>query len=216
MISPHKIIPLCLALCLALLACARNPGSTADVPRLLPTSYKISVAPFTQPITPAQLITGQIPENQGRIDPDQLTALNMELRDVLMTDTKRQYNFLTALPAGWNSGRSAVQPEALERWLEYGKKHNAQLLLVPQVFDWHEREGSEAGVTSSAHVRLEFYLLNVDQGIASQRSIFEEKQVGLVDNLLAVGDFIKRKGQWVTARQLAIEGIRKAVGDLGL
>ena len=104
----------------------------------------------------------------------------------------------------------------MPRWIEYGKKQGAQVLLIPQVLDWHEREGSTAGVTQSAHVRIEFFLLRVDTGSIMDRSVFEEKQLGLSENLLNMGSFLKRKGQWVTAEDLSVESMRKAVKDLGL
>ncbi len=65
-------------------------------------------------------------------------------------------------------------------------------------------------------MRVEFYLVNINDQNAINRSIFEEKQVGLVDNLLGVADFVRRKGQWVTAQDLAVDGMAKAVKDLGL
>ncbi|MBD5640981.1 MAG: hypothetical protein HDQ91_00995 [Desulfovibrio sp.] len=203
---------------LALAACARQPSGTADVPRLLPQSYRIAVAPFTQPLNPGQLITGQIPENQGLIPQDGLLALDLDLRQTLLSGTRRQYDFIPPqnLAKELDHSRSTGQAGALPRWLEYGKAHNAQLLLVPMILNWHEREGSQAGVTSSAHARVEFFLLSIpDKGVMN-RSIYEEKQVGLVDNLLTVGDFVKRKGQWVSARDLAVEAMTQAVRDLGL
>lgn len=84
------------------------------------------------------------------------------------------------------------------------------------MLDWHQREGSKAGVTNAAHVRVEFFLLRVDEGEVASRSVYDEQQVGLADNLLNMGTFIKRRGQWVTAEQLAAEGMRKAVKDMGL
>lgn len=206
-------------LCLALaVACSRRPTSTADVPRLISPTYQISVAPFTQPIHPGQLIVGQIPEKQGRIPLDALDALDVKLREVLMTQTKRQYNFIPRrnLPQNLLDAHSTGQPGALPRWLAYGREHGAQFLLIPQVLDWHEREGSRAGVTQSAHVRVEFFLLNVAEGEFGERSVFEEKQVGLTENLLTVGEFLKRRGAWISAEDLAVEGMRKAVRDLGL
>ena len=208
------------ALCAFMLvtACARKPHSTADVTRLLPQSYRISVAPFTQPLAPGQLLTGQIPENQGKAPQDALLALDADLRKALIAQTRRQYNFLPAAHPYDDLGitHATAQPDALDRWIAYGRKHNAQFLLVPQVLNWHEREGSQAGVEQSAHARVEFFLLNVKDGEIAARSTFEEKQVGLVDNLLGVADFFKRKGQWVTAQQLSDDGIDKAIKDLGL
>lgn len=213
----HSLLLITLLLISA--SCARQPTSTAEVPRLISQSYKVSVAPFTQPLNPGQLITGQIPEGQGQIPQDELLALDMDLRDALLSSSsKRTFNFIQRqnLHQELDIAHATGQPGALSRWLAYGKKHDAQLLLVPMVLDWHEREGSQAGVTSSAHARLEFFLLNIDTGEMVDRSVFEEKQVGLVDNLLSVGDFVKRKGQWVAARDLAKDGIAKAIRELGL
>ncbi len=210
----------CLILCAFVCAtgCARKPQSTADVPRLLSQTCQISVAPFTQPLSPGQLLTGQMPEDPGKAPQDALIALDTDLRAALMSKTKRKYNFL---PAPHPHDDLAVthatgQPDAIGRWLAYGRKHNAQYLLVPQVLIWHEREGSQAGVEKSAHARVEFFLLNVKEGIIASRSSFEEKQVGLADNLFGLGSFFKRKGQWVTARQLSEDGIDQAIKDLGL
>lgn len=210
---------LALACCAVFLwSCSRSPSSTADIPRQLPQRYRVTVAPFTQPRTPAQLIAGAIPDNQGMIPDDDLAALNILLRDALRETSKRPFVFLEegTLPANWRSALSTGQPSGLSRWLTFGREIGAQYLLVPQVLDWHERAGSQGGVTESAHARVELFLINVEGGSVAGRSIFEEKQVGLIDNLLSVGDFIKRKGQWVTASQLAEEGMRKAARELGL
>ena len=207
-----------LLMLLALGACARRPQGTADVPRHLGPAVRVAVAPFSQPTRTDELITGQLPQLQGRISQDDLLALDRDLREALVTGTRRQYMFIPRRGAGQpqNSARSTVQPSALPRWVSYGRQHGVEYLLVPQVLDWHEREGSQAGVTDAAHVRLEFFLINLESGEPVQRSIFEEKQVGLTENLLSVPSFIKRKGLWITAGQLADDGIRKAVGELGL
>ena len=65
-------------------------------------------------------------------------------------------------------------------------------------------------------MRVEFFLINVANGSIMTRSVFEEKQEGLVDNLMNVGTFFKRRGQWVTAEELTEDGMRKAVKDMGL
>lgn len=209
---------LLLTLCLAVVACARKPTSTADVPRLISQSYRVSVAPFTQPLNPGQLISGQIPEKQGHAPQDALLNLDMDLRDALQAESSRKYNFIPRrnLHQDLKYTHSTGQPGALPRWIAYGKKHDAQLLLVPMVLNWHEREGSQAGVTNSAEARVEFFLLNIGSGSVADRSVYDEKQVGLIDNILTVADFVKRKGQWVTARDLAKEGMVKAVKELGL
>lgn len=211
----RRFIPLALLMLFLCAACNRQPTSTADVPRLLSQTYKIAVAPFSQPLHAGQLIMGNIPENQGKIPPDDLLALDLDLRHELQTHTRRQYNFLNTGNAQVKTPASG-QPKGLQFWVNYGREHSLEYILVPQVLDWHERDGSEAGVQKSAHMRVEFFLINVPNALVVNRSVYEEKQVGLVDNLLGVADFVKRKGQWVSARQLAGEGMLKAIKELGL
>ena len=215
----HKnFLPILVLICLLAAGCQRGRASKADVPYLISPNYNVAVAPFTQPFTTGQLISGMLPEYQGRISEEELQSLDLDLREVLRSATRRQYNFIIGarLPESYYTARSSVQPGGLDDWLTYGKKHEAQLLLVPQVLDWHERQGSQAGVTDSAHVRVEFFLLNIPEGQIMGRSVFEEKQTGLADNLLSLGDFLKRKGQWVSARELTVDGMRKAIKELGL
>ncbi|WP_296305889.1 hypothetical protein [uncultured Desulfovibrio sp.] len=210
------LLALCLALALA--ACTKKPRSTADIPRSLSPSYSIAVAPFTQPITTSQLIMGQLPKDQGRIAPEMLPALDMTLRDVLLTETKRQYTFIprhAQLPDKMRY-HDSNQPQALPAWVAFAKTLKTDLLLVPQVLNWHQREGSRAGVTRPAHVRVEFFLINIQQGTVQERSVYDVEQSGLTSNLLEIGDFLKRKGGWATADELAREGMLKAVKDLML
>ena len=84
------------------------------------------------------------------------------------------------------------------------------------MLNWHQREGSRAGVTRPAHVRVEFFLINIQQGTVQERSVYDVEQSGLTSNLLEIGDFLKRKGGWATADELAREGMLKAVKDLML
>ncbi|MDO5484001.1 MAG: hypothetical protein Q4F27_03750, partial [Desulfovibrionaceae bacterium] len=159
-----------------------------------------------------------IPDMQGRIPQDTLVELDRAFRHVLRGQSKRQYIFVARrnLPKDMTSYHASAQPQALPKWLAYGRELKAQYLLIPQVLDWHQREGSGAGVTRSAHVRLEFFLLRVADGTLLKRSVFEEKQVGLTENLLTMGSFFKRKGAWVTAEVLAEEAMMQAVKELGL
>ena len=205
---------LCALLSLLVLTggCNRKPASTADVPRSLSHQYKIAVAPFTQPRDISQLIMGQLPQPQALAARDVLIAQDRQLRDVLYTTTKRSYDFLP---------RTRPLPDlkrfqALPLWVEYARKTSADILFIPQVLTWRDRQGSAAGVTEPAHVRLEFFLLNIKEGNIIGHSVYEVEQQGLTENLLNVGDFFKRQGKWVTAEELAREAMIKAVKDLNL
>ena len=211
---------LCALLSLLVLTggCNRKPASTADVPRSLSHQYKIAVAPFTQPRDTSQLIMGQIPQPQGLAARDVLMAQDRQLRDVLYTTTKRSYDFLprTRPLPDLKHFHTSERPQALPLWVEYARKTSADILFIPQILTWRDRQGSAAGVTEPAHVRLEFFLLNIKEGTIIGHSVYEVEQQGLTENLLNVGDFFKRQGKWVTAEELAREAMIKAVKDLKL
>ena len=198
--------------------CNRKPASTADVPRSLSHQYKIAVAPFTQPRDISQLIMGQLPQPQALAARDVLMAQDRQLRDVLYTSTKRSYDFLprTRPLPDLKRLHTSERPQALPLWVEYARKTSADILPIPQVLTWRDRQGSAAGVTEPAHVRLEFFLLNIKEGNIIGHSVYEVEQQGLTENLLNVGDFFKRQGKWVTAEELAREAMTKAVKDLNL
>ena len=91
------------------------------------------------------------------------------------------------------------------------------LLIVPMVIDWHEREGSNAGVTTSAAITTDIFLIDTrGQGNLLQRSFYREKQTGLASNLLNITTFAKRGARWVTAEELAQEAMQKALQEFGL
>ena len=211
---------LCALLSLLVLTggCNRKPASTADVPRSLSHQYKIAVAPFTQPRDISQLIMGQLPQPQALAARDVLIAQDRHLRDVLYTTTKRSYDFMprTRPLPDLKRFHTSERPQALPLWVEYARKTSADILFIPQVLTWRDRQGSAAGVTKPAHVRLEFFLLNIKEGNIIGHSVYEVEQQGLTENLLNVGDFFKRQGKWVTAEELAREAMIKAVKDLNL
>ncbi len=205
-------------ICLSFLMVACQK-STADIERsssVIPLDLTIGVVPFSQPTTTSKLITGFIPQNQGLITQDVLAQLDIMLRSSLHT-TGRTFNWLAApLTINNNDFHESEVPQALEHWLAYGREYRVDFLLVPQVLNWHQRAGSRAGVTESAHVRVEFFLLDIRHGRVFRRSVFEEKQLGLADDLSRVGDFFQRGGGWVKAEELTQDGIDKALDELGL
>lgn len=220
MLRFRTLVLLVLACALVLAACQRRPASTADVPRVLSPRYSIAVVPFSQPTQACNLIMGHLPENQGCISAEQLMQLDNELRTLLESkEGARSISFVKTLPpflAPSTSYRATSEPQALPGWAKFAKKTGKDFILVPQVLDWHEREGSAAGVTKSASVHIEFYLIRSETGTVQSHQVFREKQEGLTNNLLTVGEFFKRKGAWVTGIELAREGMTLMLQDMGL
>lgn len=204
-----------LLFCTALLsACQSRPSTQSERHAPVPSELRLGVASFVQPLNTSQLITGMLPEKQGRVPGSAFPTLDNQLRADL---GHRAYVWIPVREAAPTANlHDAALPQALPHWIAFARQHKLDLLLVPYIIDWHQREGSGAGVTHPAHIKLELYLIDARQGRLIRRATFEERQVGLSDNLLTVGDFVKRKGAWVTAEDLAHEATTKALKELGL
>ncbi|MDR2825905.1 MAG: hypothetical protein LBV76_03800, partial [Deltaproteobacteria bacterium] len=105
---------------------------------------------------------------------------------------------------------------AFEFWLDVGKCMNVEVILVPQLQAWQERDGSNLGAEHPAAVVMDFFLLDVQHQVLLARSRFDETQKALTSNILDIGKYINRGGKWVSAEELAKEGMTKAVRELGL
>ena len=199
-----------------LVSCASQPHK-AQVP--LP-ELSIGVASFLQPTNDLELMAGYIPDKQGMIDHSALMRLDTDFRTAL-SRTSRSYIYLDPIPPLQEQKVSrSERPDrsnALTYWTNIGQKAGVDLLIVPMVIDWHEREGSNVGVTTSAAVTTDIFLIDArGKGNLLQRSFYREKQVSLASNILDIGTFIKRGGRWVTAGELAQEAMQKAIQEFGL
>lgn len=214
--TPTKILFYAFLACTLLLAaCQKRPNQK---PHATGPAYhqKIGVLGFTQPISTSQLVRGTLPDKQGRIAPDALVTLDRMLHTDL-AKTKRIYTFIPVdHQVNTTNYHESGRPQGLAHWTNYAAQYDVDLLLIPQIINWHQRQGSSAGVTEAAHVRFEMYLVNVKNGSIVKYTSFEEKQTGLVDNMLGVSDFFKRKGAWVTAEELTQEALSASIKELGL
>ena len=183
-------------------ACQKTTPSTPDLPDL-----KVGVVGVEQPKGTTDLLAGFIPEDRVLASDQAVATFNEELMKLLKTTTHRSYVFIPK--AGGADPRE--RNGALAHWAKIGKDMGVDLLIVPQILDWRERAGSSAGVTTSAAVNMDFYLIDVREpgGALVSRSHFKEKQVGLSDNLMNFDTVLKLVAKGLTAHELAIEGMQK-------
>ncbi len=217
-----KLFGLCFLLLITSFFCACSNSTTSSKQNLtktkvyLPPAVRLGIAPFSQPTAKGQLISGTLPAKQGRIATEDLHSINKMLLASL-NSIKRKHKVLY-LPSDLRniSLQSAANPSALPLWMTLGEQNKLDYLLVPLIIDWHQRDGGRAGVKSSAHIRAEFYLLDIHSKRIFRSSIFEEKQQGLVDDLTKVGAFFQRGGSWITAQEMTQEAINQAIQEMGL
>ncbi|WP_243547146.1 hypothetical protein [Pseudodesulfovibrio tunisiensis] len=192
------------------------PKQQAAVPR---PDGKLAVVGFSNPVYNWQLLAGYL-EEEGKPVPDGvLQSLDIVLRETLQRHSVFDY----VTPPAVEPCEDVVVFEeaglpkvsAWKYWLGVAKCIPCDVLLVPQVTHWVEREGSGAGVVRPASVTMEFYLIDV-KNERMQRVRYEETQQALLDNLFSARKFADRGGKWVTAMRIASDGIEEKLMELGL
>ena len=207
----HFLLVLC-SLCL-LAGCQKAP----EQQRLIMPDLVVAVAPFTQPTQTTELLSGFIPEDQQKISEQTLAQLDDLFRGKL-DRSKHPYVFLSDADIRGDMARDARgRRSALVTWAERAREAGADMIIVPQIITLQERVGGKAGVVSAAAVNEDFYLIDArDPATLVMRTHFAEEQKPLASDLTTIGAFFRRGGSWITAQELAAEGMDKAVEEFGL
>lgn len=103
-------------------------------------------------------------------------------------------------------------PEARARRL--GQLVYADAVLSGRVLRFREREGEAMGAMSPASVAFVLEVWDVKRGDSIWTARFDETQKALSENLLNIGQVASRGVRWLTAEELAQEGVKKAVSQL--
>ena len=92
--------------------------------------------------------------------------------------------------------------------VEIGKKLGADAVLTGSIYRWIDRSGSNFATDVPASVGFDLDLVDTKTAQIIWHARFDESQQHLSDNLLKLGTFLKRGAKWVTARDLAVEGLK--------
>ena len=179
----------------------------------------LAVAGFTQPDRVEDLLAGTIPPGTETATPAQLNQLDNNLQTLIRTESKRSFKTADETRECQETTlvtRRESQESALAYWVNVGKCMKVEYLLVPQITYWRDRDGQEMGVNQPASVILDMYVVDVAGDGLVSRFHFDESQVSLSENLLTMDKFLSRGGKWVTAVELASEGLKLGLQKLGL
>ncbi len=98
--------------------------------------------------------------------------------------------------------------------IQVGKKLEADFLFIGYVFRFEERIGSSLGVERPASVTFDLHLFRLRDERMVWMGKFDETQKPLSENLFKIWSFIRRKGSWLTAAELASVGMDEMLGKL--
>jgi hypothetical protein len=147
------------------------------------------------------------------------TAERQDPGEVLM---KLVYSAMVALPR-WqiisdsetrDVSESIPQTNDMARLRKIGELVYADAVITGRMLRYRERVGGDIGVQSPASVAFTLELIDVQRGDVVWSTRFDETQKGLSENILSIGDIRERGLRWLTAEQLAQDGVRKIINQL--
>ena len=148
------------------------------------------------PITSKAFVTGDIDDNAA----------------LYMTNTL--YRLIGQQPhLKWSSFQNVTDPNTFGSFdlkanfmpqLQALAQHKgADSLILGFLYAFRDRSGGDYGVESPAHVAFELVLVQADTGRIIWQRTFKETQKSLSEDLLQLKNFIKRRGRWVSAQEMA-------------
>lgn len=93
--------------------------------------------------------------------------------------------------------------------IDVGRILDADTVMVGTISQYSDRGGSEWATDSPSTVSFSVDLLSTKDGSVIWGTSFTETQKPLFENLFEIKKFVKRKGKWITADEMAKEGARK-------
>ena len=96
-----------------------------------------------------------------------------------------------------------------EQAREIGQRLGCDAVLLTTINRYIERKGGDYSADQPASVAFDFKLMATKSGRTICSGYFDESQKSLFENLLSFSGAAKRKFKWITAADLATEGIQQ-------
>ena len=95
--------------------------------------------------------------------------------------------------------------------IQVGKQLGSDVVLIGHVYRFKDRIGSEYAAKAPASVGFDLNMVNTHNGTLIWSGHFDETQKALNENLFLINEFFKRRGQWITAKQMASAALKELV-----
>ena len=109
-----------------------------------------------------------------------------------------------------------LNPDNIGYIPEFCRRTGCDAVLTGEIKEYGERVGGEYGVENPASFGFTAKLHDGKTGNIIWEDYYYEKQIPLTENVVEVGKFIKRKGKWISAQEIANEGIDELVNKLNV
>lgn len=210
---------------LATAACApRRPGPPAEKPVLTPIRRLVVFGFRTvpgqgkkgeavrDPLSGAFFMGGAPAEEEARFLTESLFELITGIENVEFISPGQAKGVFSSLVGEDRN----LQTSSLELLQAMGRHFAADAVVAGHLFRWEKRVGESYGVDRPASVAFDLHLIRPADGAVLWRGKFDKTQRSLVENLLDLKTFFKSGGRWLSARELALQGLEELVDEIPL
>lgn len=106
---------------------------------------------------------------------------------------------------------SSMRMSLREALCAAGKELGVSFIIVGYLYRFRELQGESFSAEKPASVAFEIAMLNVADGKVVWRGIFDRTQKSLMENLLQSSSFLRGRGKWMRAGELAQQGLEEVM-----
>ena len=154
----------------------------------------------------------------GQVEPEATQFLTKRLMEML--DRPNEFTLIPAAQAqGVIAGllrQSGKEIPESDLYIKTGQALHADAVLAGYVYQFRDREGTDFSVALPASVAFHIDMIQMQEGRVVWSGHFNETQRSLSEDLFQLGVFIKRKGRWISAEDLAVYGLEQILKTLPL
>lgn len=191
---------LAVACCCLAAGCAQNNTTS---PETKPPVVKVSGIA----VLPVQIV---VEEGEGLPEEGERTLkAGAQVMDSLMRELlagKPQIHFVP-------SGKQPVTAGDVETARQIASQQGSNVVLATTLSRFNERVGGEYGVKQPAAVTFSYRLFEVGEGKVLCHGRFDERQQSVMENLFALPKAQSRGLVWLTAQELARDGLREKFAE---
>lgn len=148
----------------------------------------------------------------GQVDESSAVFMNNELYRLIGGQSRFKWGSAKNLQASLALDKSGLEGDHLAQLQTLGVRQEADSVMIGYIYVFRDRSGGEYGAEIPARVVFELVLIRTDSGRVIWQRAFKETQKSLSEDLFQLGTFIKRRGRWISAREMAAGALEEMIG----
>jgi hypothetical protein len=185
-----------------------TPSTTKKPKKLVVLPLKDMVSIYGEgvsvrsPLSGKVFMTGKMSQGANEIIESHIISLLRARDDCIVVPTSQAQGVLSGLLRDYENTLS-------DRTIavKTGISLDVDAVVLGYIYRFSQRIGKRYSAEFPASVAFDIYLIEVKAGRILWHGYFDETQRPLSDDLFQLGTFLKRKGSWITAKEMALSAL---------